>query len=156
MRFFSINRKFHRQLENYAGDLYRIAFSWCQDSALAQDLTQDSMEKALKNQHQLQKEEAIKSWLISILYRTWIDHCRRQTAAPLPHETMENTQSPPPDEASERLFIVEKVRAAVARLNPGHREVLTLVSHTRGHGDEPLVPRQASTAKTTIGEPAVK
>ena len=68
------NRRYIRgELEKRRELLYRLAYSWCHNSALADDLVQDAMVKALKNARQLKDAAAIKSWLSKILANCWFD-----------------------------------------------------------------------------------
>ena len=57
------NKRYIRgELEKRRELLYRLAFSWCHNPALADDLVQDAMVKALKNARQLKDAAAIKGW----------------------------------------------------------------------------------------------
>ncbi len=106
--------------------LYRMAYSWCHDPHLAADLVQDTMAKALKNRHQLRERAALQGWLFVILANGWRDHCRRVRdtvdidAIELGHDSDLETDS-------DRNRMLQRLRSAIARLNPDHREVLTLV-----------------------------
>ena len=109
--------------------LYRIAYAWCHDAALAEDLTQESLSKAWLSRAQLREEKALKGWLITILNRCWIDHLRaRHTCDDIEDwsETLETGQDGP-EAACGRKQIIDCVRVAVARLPLGQRQVLTLV-----------------------------
>src|SRR5690606_13698088 len=75
-RFYK-NRALHTALEESRGRLYRIAYSWCHNPALADDLVQETLVKALKYSDQLRDPNAIKSWLYKILTNCWRDHFRR-------------------------------------------------------------------------------
>jgi len=116
-------------LKQQRARLYRIAYSWCHDAALAEDLTQDTLTSALKHTNQLRETDRFDPWLFSILANRWRDHLRSQR----PHEDIEKLLDILPDDkdsperAEERGEIVDLVRAAIARLTLGQREVLTLV-----------------------------
>ena len=56
--------------------LYRIAYSWCHDPALADDLVQETIYKALKNASRLRDVKTMDSWLYRILYNCWQDYLR--------------------------------------------------------------------------------
>ncbi len=128
MRIFNFglgNAEFERQRPR----LYRLAYAWCHDSTLADDLVQEAMTKALTHSSQLRDERAFAGWLIAILNNCWRDHLRRQGD----FEDIEDVQSDlvnpeiNPEDACCRGQLVECVRAAIARLPAGQRQVLTLV-----------------------------
>lgn len=109
--------------------LYRIAYAWCHDEALADDLTQETLARALARRGQLRDRLALKAWMTKILRHCWIDHLRRRRefddweSLEDSHETGAQT----PEQCCDRTRVVACVRAAVARLPMAQREVLTLV-----------------------------
>jgi RNA polymerase sigma-70 factor (ECF subfamily) len=121
------NKRYIRgELEKRRELLYRLAFSWCHNPALADDLVQDAMVKALKNARQLKDAAAIKGWLSKILANCWYDHLRRT------RETVDLDNLPYEETASsgdehEQQDIVSRVRAKIAELPIGQRQVITLV-----------------------------
>ena len=78
---FCQTQQFRRTLAEYRENLYRIAYSWCHNPALADDLVQETLAKALKNSSQLRDQQTIRAWLYRILSNCWRDHfrCRRET-----------------------------------------------------------------------------
>jgi len=121
------NKSFMRgELEKRRSLLYKIAYSWCHNAALADDLVQDAMVKALKNARQLKDTAAIKGWLSKILANCWYDHLRRyRETVDLDNLPYEDT-APEYDE-HEKQDIVSRVRAMIATLPVGQRQVITLV-----------------------------
>lgn len=121
---------FNRRLEQLRPRLYRLAFSWCKESYLAEDLVQEAMIRALQKQAQLRDEELLDRWVIRILANQWMDHARQQV-----HDEniddMEQTLSCEehlsPDNVHGRDEMIERVRNAVMRLPPMQRIVVTLV-----------------------------
>lgn len=109
--------------------LYRIAYAWCHDAALADDLVQETLARALARRGQLREALALKAWATKILHHCWIDHLRRRRefddweSLADSHDTGSET----PEQCCDRTRIVACVRAAVARLPMAQREVLTLV-----------------------------
>ena len=121
------NRRYIRgELEKRRELLYRLAYSWCNNPALADDLVQDAMVKALKNARQLKDTAAIKSWLSKILANCWYDHLRRYRETVdldnLPYDETTST-----GDGNEQQDIVSRVRAMIATLPVGQRQVITLV-----------------------------
>lgn len=109
--------------------LYRIAYAWCHDPALADDLVQEAMSKAWMRRAQLREESALKAWMVSIMNHCWLDHLRGrrefEDIEPL-QETLESSADTP-EACCNREQVIACVRAAVARLPMGQRQVLTLV-----------------------------
>lgn len=109
--------------------LYRIAYAWCHDPALADDLVQETLAKAWARRSQLREEAALKAWLVSIMNHCWLDHLRSRREfddiEPL-QEEIESTADTP-EVCCNREQVIACVRAAVARLPMGQRQVLTLV-----------------------------
>lgn len=109
--------------------LYRIAYAWCHQPALADDLVQDTLSKAWTRRAQLRDHKAMKAWLVSIMHRCWIDQLRGQR----PFDDVDDWQdvlesaSASPEACCDRAQIVACVRSAVARLPQAQRQVLTLV-----------------------------
>ena len=122
----SKSRDFKQQLELLRPRLYRLAYSWTQDHALSDDLTQDALAKALKNAHQLRDRKKLDSWTFGILHNCYRDHFRKQ-------KNLENiddfdfVDAHQPDSDFEQYSITEAVRNAVSKLPENHRQVITLV-----------------------------
>lgn len=121
-------RELAEKIEASRGRLYRVAFAWCHDAALADDLAQEALARALSRIEQLREVERLSSWLFSILHRCWIDHLRSRrenldegALAELPSDL------PGPEGHAEQQETVNRVRAAVAALPLGQRQVVTLV-----------------------------
>ncbi len=66
------NQRFRKTLAEYRENLYRIAYSWCHNPALADDLVQEALAKALKNSGQLRDLKTVKAWLYRILSNCWL------------------------------------------------------------------------------------
>ena len=114
------------ELERRRELLFRLAYSWCHNPALADDLVQDAMVKALKNARQLKDATAIKGWLSKILANCWYDHLRRsREMVDLDNLPYEETSSE--GDEHEKQDIVSRVRAMIATLPVGQRQVITLV-----------------------------
>jgi RNA polymerase sigma-70 factor (ECF subfamily) len=121
------NTKFIRnELEKRRDLLYQIAYSWCHDPSLADDLVQEALLKALRNAKQLKDTDAIKGWLSKILANCWYDYLRQKKETvdldSLPYE--ENVHA---IDTNERQDIVDRVRTMIARLPVGQRQVISLV-----------------------------
>lgn len=121
-------RRLMAEIEDSRDRLYRMAYAWSHDAALADDLVQETLERALARVDQLREVEKIGGWLFAILNRCWLDHLRGrrnevddELLADLPSDL------PGPDIYAERNQTADRVRAAIAKLSAGQRQVLTLV-----------------------------
>lgn len=118
-----------QQVEHWRPALYRVAYSWCHDRALAEDLVQETLLKALSRRAQLRDRERLKGWLFAILNNGFRDHLRRRRV----HEDIDEmadempSVSPSPEDDHATSEIVARVRAAIAVLPLGQRQVVTLV-----------------------------
>ncbi len=114
------------QLEKMRPKLYRVAYSWSHNAALADDLVQETLIKALQNAKQLRNAEAMNGWLFAILANCWRDHFR-QSREMDDVEEIERVDEFTPEDGHAQSQLVSRVRNAVARLPLGQRQVLTLV-----------------------------
>lgn len=114
------------QLEKMRPKLYRVAYSWSHNAALADDLVQETLIKALQNAKQLRNAEAMNGWLFAILANCWRDHFRQNREMD-DVETIERIDEFTPEDGHAQSQLVSRVRNAVARLPLGQRQVLTLV-----------------------------
>lgn len=56
--------------------LRRFALALSRDQHQADDLVQDTLERALRKQRLWRRRGSLRSWLFSVLYRTHVDHAR--------------------------------------------------------------------------------
>lgn len=120
---------FRTDIEALRPVLYRIAYSWCHDAALADDLVQDALSKAWTRRAQLRESQALKAWAVAIMHHCWLDYLRSRRdfddIDALEYELEAGAATP--EQCCDRDQIIACVRAAVARLPIGQRQVLTLV-----------------------------
>jgi len=123
---FGIRRSRSEALQETRARLYRVAYSWSHNAALAEDLVQETLAKAVVKADQLRDPAARDSWLFSILANCYRDHFRRHREMDDVDE-MELGHDHTPESESGRLEVAGRVRAAIARLPEGQRQVVTLV-----------------------------
>jgi len=122
----TFKRSFIRGLEEQRPALYKIAWSWCHDASLAEDLVQDTYAKALKNRSQLKDLTKLKSWLARILVNLHTDYCRAK------RENIELKSQHLLDE-NDPLSLVSReesiqiVRYAISQLNDKQRKIISLI-----------------------------
>ncbi|MEW5769041.1 MAG: sigma-70 family RNA polymerase sigma factor [Pseudomonadota bacterium] len=118
-----------RRLEAMRPRLYRLAYAWCHDASLADDLAQETLAKALGRSEQLRDEATLEGWLFAILNNCWRDHLRARREYVDVEELDELVFAH--DESPERLYAKRqstlRVRDAIAALPLAQRQVITLV-----------------------------
>lgn len=115
--------RFGRIIGRYMEDLHRYALWLVRDKAVAEDLVQDTMLRAWKSMDRLQKPEAAKGWLITILRR---ENARRferfqPRFSAIPTEVLGDTHRS--YDTSTEAFVL---RNAIAQLPDDYREPLLL------------------------------
>ena len=106
--------------------LYRIAWSWCHDSQLADDLVQETLARTLSKLDSLREESRLQVWLTQILANLYRDQFRRPpTETGLDSETL--VAHDDPEHAANRTQLISRTREAIEMLNDDQRQVLTLV-----------------------------
>ncbi|MDH3887449.1 MAG: RNA polymerase sigma factor, partial [Gammaproteobacteria bacterium] len=66
-----------REIADSRDRLYRVAFSWCNDAMLADDLVQEAIETGIRKRRQLRDESKLFPWLYRILSNAWYAHLRK-------------------------------------------------------------------------------
>lgn len=105
--------------------LYRLAWSWCHDQHLAEDLVQETLAKALSRLDSLRDEARLVVWLTRIMANLYRDQFRRKREE-TGHE-FEPVSEETPEQAVDRSLLVRLTREAIASLNEDHRQIITLV-----------------------------
>ena len=120
---------FRPSIEALRPVLYRIAYAWCHDPALADDLVQETLSKALTQRGQLRVEASLKAWTVAIMNHCWLDHLRSRRDFDDVEDWQDELESSSdtPEASCNRKQVIACVRTAVARLPIGQRQVLTLV-----------------------------
>jgi RNA polymerase sigma-70 factor (ECF subfamily) len=124
----AVSRPFSDALVAQLPALRRYAMALAGNAALADDLVQDCIERALGQEAQLRELTRMAGWLRRILYHLYIDEIRRgrrrgreQDIADLADHL--ELSAPAPDNSAVKEFI-----HAVNRLSVEHRQILLLVS----------------------------
>jgi RNA polymerase sigma-70 factor (ECF subfamily) len=123
-----INQKriFRNILKSSRTRLYRMAYAWTHDPALADDLVQQTYYKALRNQRQLRDIDAADAWLFRILANCLTDHHRARREM-LSDDEVIQVEKRTPEHAAQDDQIAERVRQAVRTLPLPQQQVVTLV-----------------------------
>lgn len=115
-----------RQVRACRDRLFRIAFSWCHDAMLADDLAQDTLSKAIQKLDQLRNRDSMDAWLFSILNNQWREFLRRSR----PCEDIDSLiymHEETPEVVQIRQQKIDAVQQAISELPLAQRQVVTLV-----------------------------
>ena len=120
---------FEDQLTALLPRLRRFAHGLSRDSADADDLTQATIERALRSRDQWQVGTRLDSWAYRIMRNLWIDTARarsRKTAREAPEEEGLNVGEDP-RETMDASVDLQRVMAAMGQLPDEQREVVALI-----------------------------
>ena len=120
---------FERELTELLPRLRRFAHTLSRDAADADDLTQATVERALRSRAQWQPGTRLDSWLYRIMRNLWIDTARAR-ARKQKHEAPEGEAlavGEDPREALDSSLELKRAMAAMELLPDEQREVVALI-----------------------------
>jgi RNA polymerase sigma factor (sigma-70 family) len=120
---------FEDQLASLLPRLRRFAHALSRDPADADDLTQATIERALRSKAQWQEGTRLDSWAYRIMRNLWIDTARartRKNAREAPEEEGLSVGEDP-REAIDAAVDLKRVMAAMEQLPDEQREVVALI-----------------------------
>ena len=126
MDCFSTGPSMRKQIADRRDHLYRVAFSWCGEAMVADDLVQEALSIGLQRASQLRDPKCLNGWLYSIMSNCWKQHLRRKPVDIELQDSHVITESNP-ETTNEEHEIVEHVRNAILRLPEAQRQTITLV-----------------------------
>lgn len=139
-----VSQAFAAQLIAYLPALRRYAMALCGNAALADDLVQDGIERALIRAPSLRAQERLGPWLRSIVHNLFVDEMRRRRTRGVPVDvaTVENdlaVSTAPADRSA-----TTDLARAMAGLSMEHRQILVLAGveqlSYREIGEELAIP----------------
>jgi len=118
-------------VSQYAGTLYRVAYSVMRNSADAEDAVQEAFLRVLRHRDTLHEVRDQRVWLIRIVWNVVLDRKRRAKTRPETDDVAELARVLPAEglSAEERAAAAQHhahVLACVEQLPPKEREVLML------------------------------
>ncbi len=108
--------------------LFRIAYSWCHDRHLADDLCQETIITALEKVDQLRSEDTLDAWMFRIMqneYRKSFRKVKRVVEVEDIEPHLE--QEAPAEQDIERAEEILQVRSGLEQLKENQRMIVTLV-----------------------------
>ena len=120
---------FETELTQLLPRLRRFAHSLSRNGADADDLTQATIERALRSREQWQPGTRLDSWLYRIMRNLWIDTARARTRRERHEAPEEEAQSvgEDPRESIEASLELKRAMDAMERLPDEQREVVALI-----------------------------
>ena len=117
---------FEADVVGWLPQLRRYARALTGDSALADDLVQDTAERALTRVRAFRPDSNLRAWLLTILRHLYIDQlrARRETAIDSEHALWQGLEAPSGQVDS---LVLRDVQRMLYRLSFEQREVLLLV-----------------------------
>lgn len=108
--------------------LRRYAIALTRNADSADDLVQESLEKALRKRHHWRRTGNLRSWLFSIVYRTYLDRwrSRARVGRTVGMEAIDSHVQEPPNQ--EPRLHVHRIVKALDRLPDDQRETILLVA----------------------------
>ncbi|CAD5373270.1 RNA polymerase sigma-E factor [Rubrivivax sp. A210] len=119
---------FRSQLLDALPRLRRYARSLAYDSAVADDLTQQTLERALSHWRQFDPRRDMGVWLLSIAHNAHMDTLRRESRMTVTDpEDLQRVQDEAGGDLGHDVGLRMDLRAALALLSPEQRQPLLLV-----------------------------
>ncbi|GAO36862.1 RNA polymerase subunit sigma-24 [Sulfuricella sp. T08] len=119
--------KFDRLIEEHIPRLRRYARALAGDRTRADDLVQDTLERAWGKFHLWRRGSDLRAWLFSIMHNVYVNGIRKSSAAPMLLPLEEDALNVPVRADQEDGLQVRDVHAALGCLSQDQREVLLLV-----------------------------
>jgi len=120
---------FEDQLSGLLPRLRRFAHALSRDPADADDLTQSTIERALRSREQWQQGTRLDSWCYRIMRNLWIDTARARTRKQSREAPEEEGLSVglDPRAAMDASVDLQRIMAAMTRLPDEQREIVALI-----------------------------
>lgn len=127
-------RQFEAEALPHLDAVFRYAHALTGDATLAEDLTQETMLKALRAWHQFERGSNARAWLLTILRNTFINEYRRRQrqgetvdmATIEPYHVFQEAQDVDPEGRFFASIVDDEVVRAIRALPEEFREVVLL------------------------------
>lgn len=106
--------------------LYKLAYSWCGDAMLADDLVQDAMQKALQSFDSLKDDSKLNAWTCRIMLNLFRD-CIRRKKETVDIDDVQLFSNADPQQHLANLDSAQLLRYSLQKLGEKHRNVITMV-----------------------------
>jgi RNA polymerase sigma-70 factor (ECF subfamily) len=119
---------FERLFRCYAPRIFRFAMSYLNDPALAEEVVQETMIAVWKNAKDYKEQSQLSTWILGIARNKALDRARASQREPelLREIDRRALGRATPEQIAQRDSQAERVRSALEKLSPEHREVIML------------------------------
>lgn len=121
---------FERALGPHMDALARMALRLTGDQTDADDLLQDVLTQLYARRRFLTRVQALRPWLLQVLYRRYVDRWRGDEPDSAPDgdraQEVASAEGDAPDAVFDRALTVERLQQSIDGLSPAHREVLLM------------------------------
>ncbi|MCX8104021.1 MAG: sigma-70 family RNA polymerase sigma factor [Candidatus Bipolaricaulota bacterium] len=120
---------FEKLFRCYAPRIFRFAMSYLNDRSHAEEVVQETMIAVWKSAKNFHEQSQVSSWILGIARNKALDRARAREREPkLVREKLDRGVSAraTPEQIAQREVQAERVRAALEKLSPEHREVMLL------------------------------
>lgn len=125
--------RFEELVRPHIDYLYRLAFRFCGNQEDAEDLVQNLLIKLYPRRAELEEIEKLRPWMVTTLYRMFVDETRKKARTPLEliddesafYETR-MSEDDQPDQTLAEDQRIDRMQAAFNRLSEDHRVLMTL------------------------------
>ena len=110
-------------------DIYHFSLYFSSNQQDAEDITQETFLKALRNSHMLRDRTRAKYWLLSIARHTAIDHLRKKKLKSALPELLEKITKNNEDSLDDHILVKEQwqeIQRALLKIKPHYRSLLIL------------------------------
>ncbi len=120
------HKQLSRQLCANRERLYKLAYSWCGDAMLADDLVQDTLQKALQSFDSLKDDSKLNAWTCRIMLNLFRDCIRRKKDMVDIDEVALFSECDPQHHLAQQDN-AQWLRFCLQKLGEKHRNVITMV-----------------------------
>ncbi len=121
---------FEKLFRGYAPRIFRFALGYLNDRAHAEEVVQETMIAVWKNAKHYREQSQVSSWILGIARNKALDRARARGRVPkeFVRERLDHQASAraTPEQVIQQEIQTERVRAALEKLSPEHREVMML------------------------------
>lgn len=122
-----MNKEFDEIYRLYAGDVYRFVLRLCHDEALAQDIVQDTMLKAVQSIDKFDGKCSLKTYLCTIARNLYFNYIKRADNRNLSlDELTEKSSEKSVEEHTLDRLTAHQIHRALHILDEPYKEVFTL------------------------------
>ncbi|MAS87539.1 MAG: RNA polymerase subunit sigma-24 [Micavibrio sp.] len=107
--------------------LRKFAFKLTRSQADAEDLTQNTILRALEKRHLFRKDSSVFKWSCKIMYNLFVSAYRRKRKFETQYDPESYIESFSVDPAQDTALELKEVTAAMDELSAEHKEVLVMV-----------------------------